>query len=566
MGGMPMFVSGAVNGGDARLEKVYSNFETNLGDIIRIASSAGAKTILCTVGSNIKDCAPFLSTHRPGLSADEISDWAKSFNKGRTEWLLEEWGAARADLLNAEHIDPNYADTEFMLGSLDLESGNTPEARRRLIEAEHWDALRFRPDPAINRVIRRVAASTGNGVHLLDAAALLGSDPESTAGPAGHGLFFEHVHLDWEGNYALARAIAESAEAALGGSVKASGDWLDSHGCAEALAYTAHERYSVLESVGAIVQNPPFTNQLTYCEDQARLLRALESSRASRTDPNELRRAKRIVELARSKDPADPDLPKIAEGIDDDLGNAASSLDDIRKAEQLQPRDFTLATNEAVRLMRLNRFDEAESLLRRTAGISSPRERALMAPAFADLFTRTGRVSEGLRYLDEEIANESSFENLRSVRAQFLQFTQDNQAAEHEYRSILAGDPSNRNALEALVGLLERTGQTDAAEKETLAAVGNQPRNYANNLRAAALFARRGDDTQEIRCLMAAESSGPMASAAERALARKLLALGRPEEALAHLALARRVSRYEDNPLVTEQIGQAIVGLESRMQ
>jgi len=565
-GGMPMFVNSAVNGDDPRLEKVYRNFEANLRDIVRVASGAGAKTILCTVASNIRDCAPFLSTHRKGLSEAELAAWTRSFNRGRAEWLLEEGGTARTDLLEAVRIDAHYADCWFMLGSLDLKAGDIASARRHFIEAQHWDALRFRPDPSINDAVRRVAESAGEGVALLDTAALLGSDSSSTAEPAGRGLFFEHVHLDWEGNFILARAVAERMEEALGGKQGTSPAWLDSAGCAESLVYTSHERYSVLESMGAIVQNPPFTNQLTYCEDQARLLNELAAAHASRVDPQVLRHAREVAASAMAKDPGNPDLPKVAEGIDDDLGDTAASLVDVRKAAELQPRDFTLATNEAVRLMRLSRNADAEALLRETARTCSPRDRSLMAPAFADLFTRTGQISEGRKFLDAEILKEPSFENLRMVRAQFWRFTGNNSSAENEYRSILAEDPSSRNALEAFVNLLGATGQTDAADQETLASVALQPRNFANNLRAASLYGRRKDDAHEVQYLLAAESSGPMTSATEQRLAQRLLSLGRPDEALTHLALARRVSLYEGNPLQTVQISTVIERLESQMR
>ena len=51
-GGMSMFVNNSVRGDDPRLEAVYSNFESNLRDIVRVAERAGAKTLLCTVASN----------------------------------------------------------------------------------------------------------------------------------------------------------------------------------------------------------------------------------------------------------------------------------------------------------------------------------------------------------------------------------------------------------------------------------------------------------------------------------------------------------------------------------
>jgi len=564
-GGMAMFVNNAVAGDDPRLEAVYRNFEANLRDIIRVAAGAGARTLLCTVASNVKDCAPFLSLHRPGLSQADLEAWGGAFNRGRIEWLLGKADPAQEDLLKAQRIDPQYADTAFMLGSLDLEAGDTEAARKQLAAAAHWDALRFRPDARINEIIRIAARASPEGVTLLDAAMIMGSDPASSVPPAGRGLFFEHVHFDWKGNYMLARSMAERSEEALFGAGRGASPWLDSSGCAAALAYTDHERLSVLEHIATIVENPPFTNQLTYCEDEARLARDLALARAGQTDPDKLARAREAVRAASARDPENADLPKIGEGVDDDSGDVAGALAQARRAEALQPSNFALATDEAIKLSRLGRFDEAESLLKRTAVSCPPRDLAAMAPAFADLFTRTRRFEEGRRYLDAEVSERPADEGLRMVRGRLARFAGDNAAAEREFRGILAENPGSQPALEALVNLLGQTGHPDAAQEASLSALDRQPRNLANDLRAAIIYDTRGDAAQSARCLIAAEESGPLTAAVELQLARKLFDLHRIDETLTHLAEARRLSAYEGDPAMTDSIAQAIERIWSQL-
>jgi Flp pilus assembly protein TadD len=565
-GGMAMFVNNAVKGDDPRLAAVYRNFGTNLRDIVRTAGAAGARTLLCTVASNIRDCAPFLSLHRSGLAEPDLATWGRSFNRGRIEWLIGDAGRARADLLEALRIDPQYADTSFMLGSIELRAGDVEAARRHLADAEHWDALRFRPDPRINEVIREVARESAGSASLLDAAMLMGSDPASGAAPAGRGLFFEHVHFDWDGNYLLARSMAEASEDALYGADRGGLPWLDPQGCAAALAYTAHERFSILQKVAAIVQNPPFSNQLTYCEDQARLAHELVLARADRDDPDKLRRADEIARAAGARDWENADLARIEEEIEDDMENPAGALAQARRAEGLQPASYALGADEAIKLSRLGRFGEAEKLLNETAAASPPGDRAAMAPAFADLFTRTKRFDEGRRYMDGEILRRPADQGLRLIRGRLARLAGDSAGAEREFRGILAADPGNQGALEELVGLLGGLGQSAAAEKESLSAADSQPRNQANDLRSAIIHDRRGDDEQAVRCLLAAERSGPVTSGVELWLARKLLGLGRPDEALTHLAEARRISVYEGDPAATESIGQAIEHVLSQLR
>jgi tetratricopeptide (TPR) repeat protein len=544
-GGMAMFVNSAVAGDDPRLEAVYGNFRENLRGIVGAARSVGAQTILCTVASNLRACPPFLSLHSSGLSKDQLAAWQRSHDRGRIMWLLGNYPQSRDDLVEALRLDPHYADTAFMLGIAELGAGDTAAARAHLVDAEHWDALRFRPDPRINAIVREVSRESEYDVTLVDAALAMGSDPGSTGEPAGRGLFFEHVHLDWAGNYALARSIAETTDAIYRLSGRNPSPWLDSQGCASALAYSPHERLTVLQKIATIVQNPPFTNQILYSEDCARLERDLGSAGADAADPEKLRLSDEMVKAAVAADSSNPDLAKMAEGIDDDLGDLAGALAQARRAEELEPWNYALFADEAIKLSRLGRFDEAEQLLNKTAAKCSPRDLAAMAPAFADFYTRTKRLQDGIRYMDGAILRTPADNSIRIIRARLYRLSGDSNAAEREYRGVLALDPSSQPALEALVNLLGESGRTEDAEVASLSALGRQPTNLANNLRSAIIHDTSHDDALSAECLLAAEKSGPVTAAVELRLAQQLYRLGRLDDTLSHLALARRITVYE---------------------
>jgi tetratricopeptide (TPR) repeat protein len=562
-GGMSMFADSAVAGDDPRLKAVYGNFEENLRGIVEAASGSGAKTILCTVVANLKDCPPFLSRHRPGLSRAELAAWESAFDEGRLAWMLGEAVKARMRLTEALWIDPQYADTHFMLGSLELKAGDTEAARRHLVDALHWDALRFRPDPRINEIVREVARGGRDGVRLLDAAVAMGSDPYSGASPSGREILFEHVHFDWAGSYLLARMMAQSAAAAVFGGREAASGWLDSAACADALAYTPHERLPMLLRIDVLTRRPPFTNQLTYVGDEARMAREIAAAQGAR-NAEALSRAAKVSMAALSRDPENPALSGILEGIELDLGDPAAALEQARRAGQLLPRDFALSADEASLLIRLGRFAEAEKVLMQAAGSSADLD--LLAPVLSEFWKATKRFGEGEEFLARAIARHPGDQRLRLARAGLIGAAGDMAGAEREYRAILAEDPSNEEALEVVVGLLAQSGREKEAGSMSLDAADLQPRNQANSLRAARICEARGDEGRSVRFLEAAEHSGPVNSTFELTLALKLYQLRRKGEMMRHLAEARSLSMNEGNPEVTDSIERLIVrmGAESK--
>ncbi len=555
-GGMSMFAGSAVAGDDTRLEAVYHNFEANLRGIVKAASGCGAKTVVCTVVANLKDCPPLLSVHRGGLLQGELASWKAAFEAGRLAWSLGDVSQAQAHLLEALRADSQFADTQFMLGSLDLQSGDTESARRRFVEAMHWDALRFRPDPRINQVIRQVAGQSRTGLTLLDTALALGSDPASTGPISGREILFEHVHFDWLGNYRVARMMARACSSALFGDDPGDAGWLDSAACADALAYTPHERLPMLLRIDVLLRKPPFTNQLTHVLDEARMSREMDAASREAKDPAVISQAAAVAKAAVLRDPGNPALSGILEGIDLDLGDLDGALALSRRAEELIPRDFATAADEASILMRLGRFGEAEKILSRASTSTSDLNN--LAPVLADFWTRTRRFDDGKRFMDNAIAARPQDRRLRLVRAALLRAAGDAAGAEREYRAVLAEDPASVDGLEGLVAILKAAGRNEDTARESLAAAGLQAGNQENSLRAVKACEARGDIEGSVRNLEAAELSGPVNATFELSVALKLYQLRRMREMMAHLANARTLSAYEGNPGVTESIDKLI--------
>jgi len=81
-GGMEMFLDKQVPADSPLMKYTYANFEANLRDTIAVARAAGARVIVSTVATNLKDCAPFASMHREGLSPEDLRSWNALMQQG----------------------------------------------------------------------------------------------------------------------------------------------------------------------------------------------------------------------------------------------------------------------------------------------------------------------------------------------------------------------------------------------------------------------------------------------------------------------------------------------------
>jgi len=264
----------------ARL-RAYKNFKKNLEDILRAGHSAGVPIILSTVGSNLKDCAPFASLHATGLSETQKAGWDAVYQSGIA---LESAGAYREALkqyAEAAAIDPQYAELQFRMGSDHLALTNSAQALREFALAREYDALAFRADTRINQIIKDSAdAHAGQGVYFLDAAGMLAENsPEKIP---GNELFYEHVHLNFDGNYLLGRAFAEQTAELLPKSIVSHGgkEWASPGICDRRLAVSTWDRSRLWQEDLNRLSEPPYTEQLTHaatiklCEEKIGALKS----------------------------------------------------------------------------------------------------------------------------------------------------------------------------------------------------------------------------------------------------------------------------------------------------
>ena len=373
-GGMQMFLQQQIAADDPRLRIVRDLFEGNLRSIADSAHAAGAATLLCTVLTNQRDFAPFLSLHRAGLSSTELMAWQVAFDQAeqlaRENHLPESEQHYRAALA----IDNRHAELNFRLGRLALQQGRDTEAQAFLQRALDLDALRFRTDSTLNETIRLMGRDAAGLFEVVDAAAAVAA--RSAHGIAGDELLYEHVHLTLRGAYEVAlellpRVVADLQRRGLGANA-APTTTLAYGDVRLRLGYTAHEQAMIALELLKRFRAPPFTGQSDQAARVAQWERRVEASTKllARADALPALRAIYASALAISPDDwiiarnagsmlvargepkeALPWLEQAAAWIDDDVdtlvalgwaqqaaGQQAAALKTFARARALEPR------------------------------------------------------------------------------------------------------------------------------------------------------------------------------------------------------------------------------------
>ncbi len=197
---------------------VLNHYEANLRRMIGIAKRSGAQIVFVTPSANEKNCSPFKSEHRPGLSlldserlellagnAGSHSDAANAANALDIREALE-------SLQETIQIDPNYADYHYRLGKAYFALHRYSDAQQSFCRAVDEDVCPLRAVPEIRQAIERVCREMR--VPMVDFEQRLRLLCESEQGHAilGDEYFLDHVHPTVDVNRRLALWIIEELQ------------------------------------------------------------------------------------------------------------------------------------------------------------------------------------------------------------------------------------------------------------------------------------------------------------------------------------------------------------------
>ena len=303
--GMKMFLEHQLSPDDPIKQTVYANFRQNLEDIVNTAARAGARPLLCTVPGNLRDCAPFASAHRRGLSETDRANWLAHYERGVQLESAQQFQEAEQAYQQAKLIDPSFAELQFRAARCAEQLINYSGARAHYERARDSDALPFRTDTSLNTLIRDVAKRFANqGARLVDAALELAS--QSPHGITGKEFFHDHVHLTFDGNYRLARLMAQQLEGLLPPAIlqQRRGDWAEAEVCEGRLGLSDWNRMAVFETMLQRLSEAPFTNQINHLPQVQALVDKITQTRA-RMHPRIFMETRAIYEESLAKNPSD---------------------------------------------------------------------------------------------------------------------------------------------------------------------------------------------------------------------------------------------------------------------
>jgi tetratricopeptide (TPR) repeat protein len=355
------FLAKAVPPGDPRLATMRDHFRANLDDILRAARAAGARAVVATVVTNLRDCAPLASLHRADLSEGDRAGWERLVRAGDAEESAGRQREAASAYEAALKIDGRHADLHFRFARCLLTMGRAADARRHFIEARDLDALPFRATTALNEAVRETAGGRqDDGIHLADAERAFEMDAGVPHGIPGEESVYEHVHLTFEGNWRLARSVLPAVEAAMPDALRgAAGAPVPSYRrCAEMLAFSDRDRARLAGVIARCQAKPPFTNQSDYAWRDGRMRREA-ADLAARLSPESDARAEALYAAALARSPGDWRLHRNLGSMREERGDFAAAAEQFRAIVDEFPCNLEAQVRLADSLARLGRNEEA---------------------------------------------------------------------------------------------------------------------------------------------------------------------------------------------------------------
>ena len=401
--------------------RVVEHFRFNLARMVDIAHSVGARVIFVNPASNLRDCSPFKSQHRAGLTEPELQRWQAIEQAAAAAYERQDFAATLAADDAALAIDDRYAEAHYQRGRSLSGLGRYPEARAAFVRARDEDVCPLRAITPILDGMREVAAQ--RGVPMVDFAAQV--DRTAAHQIPGDDWFLDHVHPTIEGNRQLALEIL--GEMTKDGTLHPVTAWTAAAQERERLAVQSHlDRHANGDAMCNVARVMAWAGKYE------------DAYRASL----------RAVELAPDDAPIQLQLGKNAVHI----GRTDEAIPHLQRALDLDPKLVEARLVLAAAYANRGQVDEAIAQCR--AGLAAVPTYPELRSNLAVFLMRSGRIADAIQEMREALRLEPNYAEGHSNLAWLLQQTGQDAEAIREFREACRLKPGLVSAQIGLAWLL----------------------------------------------------------------------------------------------------------------
>jgi tetratricopeptide (TPR) repeat protein len=454
--GMELMAERKVRRDDPRMAGVYGNFQRNLEAILRTGTQAGVPILLSTVGVNLRDCPPFASLPRGHPGADQAAISKQAYEAALAFEAEGKWLEAASQYEAILKSDSASPELHYRLARSLAALGRVAEARDHFQRAADEDALRFRADSEVNRIVRHSASNwPGRVVRLLDAEEVFAHN--ATNGIPGDESFYEHVHMTPKGNYLLARAAADEVARLLSLDGSRNGEssgtnapavtWLSQSECEDHLGYTSWNHSQALRVVLDRMQFAPFPGTIDHA-DRLRKLRVHVESLVSQQSPAAFQMQAEQVRRAVAAHPDDWELRENLGLLLSFARDMPGAQEQLQAAIRLMPHAPSAHFSLAGVLALQGRHDEAIRHYRECLRLKPDDFHAWMRMGIVEIERRN--FAESASHLRAALRAKPDSVAARMYLGGALLQLQQRAEAQTQFREVLKIEPNNAEARQLL--------------------------------------------------------------------------------------------------------------------
>jgi tetratricopeptide (TPR) repeat protein len=323
---------------------VLAHLRINLNRMVDIAESADAQSLFVTPASNLRNCSPFKSERRAGMSESERLAFDDELAKARRRFARRRFARALEAVDAAIQHDARHPAAQYLRGQILYASARYDAAREAFQRALDEDICPLR---ALSETLQTVSdVARERGVPVIEWARHLQARAEN--GITGEDFFLDHVHPTIEGNRMLALLLIEQFHAS--GRFEYGPDWNES-----AIASISERLESSLDATAharALTNLAKVFGWAGKTEEAHELaLRALETVGDAETYNNAAMNALR-------------------------LGRIEEAIGFYHKVIEQKPKHAPALSDLGYALAQLERYDEAIVYLRRSIALQNDNERS----------------------------------------------------------------------------------------------------------------------------------------------------------------------------------------------